>query len=439
MSASRSEALSVLVGAEQAGTLEHIDGRLAFSYLDSYRGPDLSVSMPRDSSSAQFDDPQARPWLDGLLPDDPAARQSMGAPWSLRANDTYGLLYHHGLDLPGAVQICAPDMVERVQNQTGRLEAITESAIRARLESAAEASAPSWTLVDEKWSLGGNQAKLALRQEQGRWYRCLGSAASTVIVKPGVVSLNNQALNEHVCMSLARACGLPAAKTYYTEFDGMGAIVIERYDRIRADAGVVRVHQEDMCQALSCPPSKKYPFDGGPNSAEVLALLSKVGSASDKQVFAAGLFFNYLVGATDGHAKNYSLLHPYGSNVRLAPFYDIASTLPYERKHGAAPWRCAMTIGGENRIGWIRRGPLERFERIGGFEAGFARSLMLELAQRIPPCLEEVLRANRDVPGVTELGERLMPRIQALCSTTLLNLDRDGRSLRIDPLIAGTA
>lgn len=363
----------------------------------------------------------------------------MGAPWSLHADDTYGLLQHHGLDLPGAVQICPIDMVEMAQRKSGGLEAISECEIRSRLEAALDTRAPSWTLADERWSLGGNQAKLALRLEGTRWYRCLGSAPSTVIVKPGVAALNNQALNEHICMNLAQACGLPAAHTYYTEFDGLGAIVVDRYDRIQMnDGSVVRVHQEDLCQALSCPPARKYPFDGGPNSAEILSLLSGIGSPNDTKAFAAALFFNYLVGATDGHAKNYSLLHPHGSTVRLAPLYDIASALPYERKHGAGPWRCAMTIGGKNRIGWMRRGPLERFDRLGGFEPGFSRNLMFELAQRIPPRLEEVLGTNHDVPGVAELGNRLLPRVQALCSTTLKNLDHDGRSIQIDPLIVDT-
>jgi len=134
-------------------------------------------------------------------------------------------------------------------------------------------------------------------------------------------------------------------------FGGETAIQIERYDRLRVGRALVRIHQEDACQALGVPPTAKYQSEGGPGPADLAALFRRIMPAqvADAAVwdFAAALVWNWVIAGTDAHAKNYSLLLS-GAQVRLAPLYDVASALPYgahERK-----LRLAMKLGNDYRL-----------------------------------------------------------------------------------------
>jgi serine/threonine-protein kinase HipA len=129
------------------------------------------------------------------------------------------------------------------------------------------------------------------------------------------------------------------------------AFVAERYDRHIGERGILRIHQEDMCQALGCPPTKKYENDGGPGVTRIVDLLRENSSAprDDVQTFIDAVAFNWLIGGTDAHAKNYSMLIGTAGRVRLAPIYDVASILPYD-EYDPMKIRLAMKLGGSYRI-----------------------------------------------------------------------------------------
>ena len=152
-------------------------------------------------------------------------------------------------------------------------------------------------------------------------------------------------------MSLAREMGLTTARSEVLRFEDEVAIVIERYDRRRTDAGIVRVHQEDMCQALAVLPTSKYENEGGPGVHVIVDLLRTVSGRPDEDEgrFVDALVFNWLVAGTDAHAKNYSLLIGAEGRARLAPLYDIASAWPYDT-FDPHRLKLAMKIGGEYRI-----------------------------------------------------------------------------------------
>lgn len=127
--------------------------------------------------------------------------------------------------------------------------------------------------------------------------------------------------------------GLPAASVEYLSFGSERAISIQRCDRIsNTDGAVTRIHQEDLCQALGIDPSRKYAEQGGPSSPDVLALLGTTNANSDNnlRLFVLYLLFNYLIGATDAHAKNHSVLLGARDTTLLAPLYDVASIAPYQ-------------------------------------------------------------------------------------------------------------
>jgi serine/threonine-protein kinase HipA len=139
-------------------------------------------------------------------------------------------------------------------------------------------------------------------------------------------------------------------------FDGERAIVLERFDRVRRAEGWLRIHQEDLCQALGVNPSRKYQNDGGPGPKAIVELLRNHSSAPNDDVitFVDALAFNWLIAGTDAHAKNYGVLIAPGG-VRLAPLYDVASVLPYPR-FNVNRVKLAMKIAEHYRISEIRRG-----------------------------------------------------------------------------------
>lgn len=419
-----SKHLNVLIAGQQAGTLEQSSsGALAFSYLGLYGGTPLSTAMP--VSNHVYGDKRVRPFLFGLLPDDPEVRRNLGAEFGVSGNNPFALLEHVGLDCPGAVQFCTDERLGETLSRAGALEAASDQDIARRLAQGRIRHGGAWTDLSEHWSLGGQQSKFALRLKDGAWYRCLGSAATTHILKGGISTLEHQALNEFVCMRLADACGIPAARVAYRSFADEQAIVIERYDRVVDDKGnVARIHQEDLCQALGVLPENKYPEYGGPSAADAVRLLKATGDCASRNLalFTQMLFFNYLIGAPDAHAKNYSMLFGPAGEAVLAPLYDVASALPYARPRERL--RTAMGIGGENRVGHVGKGNLDRYVQQNRLaEAGLdemtCRTIMAQLAKMIPEKLSATLAEADGIPGIRDLGERLEEPIATLCRTTL--------------------
>ena len=178
-------------------------------------------------------------------------------------------------------------------------------------------------------------------------------------------------------MATSKRCGVATTDVEYRLFEDEPALIVTRYDRARRSNGnVVRLHQEDFCQALGIMPNQKYTSDGGPTTRDALALLCSTNRAHfNLLVFTQILFFNCLIGAPDAHAKNYSLLLGPDNDRVIAPMYDVASGLAYEnlRRKG----RLAMAVGGENRFGRVGSGAIHRY--MGGNDPALAA--MLEKAE----------------------------------------------------------
>lgn len=410
--------LNVLIEGKHAGRLmQDAGGRRLFAYDPGYKGSPLSLSMPIRNDAYRQRVVDA--YLFGLLPDSEEVRGDMGRRWGVSGANPFALLEHMGLDCPGAVQF-TPSGDFNMQEDEGRLIPIGREDIAARLRALRTRVSRDWGGGREHWSLGGQQSKFALRKQGDMWFVCEGAAATTHLLKPGIPDLRLQALNEFICLRVAERLGLGASHVDYEEFDGEPAIVVERYDRVTERSGhVVRVHQEDLCQSLGVPPSRKYQSDGGPTAADVIALLRRLSgrdAAYNLTRFLLLLFFNYLMGAPDAHAKNYSvLLH--GDEVLLAPAYDIASGLIY-----GEDYRFAMSIGGENRFGWVGRRELEIFARHADLDEDACRLAMRDLGESIPEALSDVFGACRDVPHIADLRRDLEPKVTSLCDLTMAKL-----------------
>lgn len=350
-----SEALAVYLDGTLIGALtQSRQGQLGFSYDDSYLTladpTPLSLAMPLRSGS--YASRVVRAFIEGLLPDNPAVRDRWGTTYDVSPNNPFALLRHVGRDAAGAVQI-VPD--GETSSDAGpdvrQVEWLTDKDFVALVHDLAEHRS-DWNpgRYAGRWSLAGAQSKVALfRAPDGSWGIPAGSTPTTHIIKPALEGFADHHLNEVLCQRVARILGLPAAASELIEVGDVRAIVSTRYDRTADPQGRIRrLHQEDLCQALSVDPSRKYQADGGPGVGEIadlftrLNLTDRVASANR---FLDALVYNVLIGGTDAHAKNYSLLLQ-GSRAQLAPLYDLASAVAYPSDR---PLESSMRIG-DHRI-----------------------------------------------------------------------------------------
>lgn len=406
------ETLLVLLGDTTAGMVTRSQAnRLTFTYDDAYRiRPDatpISVSMPIQVRS--HSDKVITPWLWNLLPDDDAVVRRWARQFQVPATPFSLLATQIGLDCAGAVRLVPPERLAEAISRPGGITWLTEDEVAARLRDL-RADSTAWLgrSFTGQFSLAGAQPKTALLHQHGRWGLPHGEAATTHILKPAVVGLDDHDLNEHLCLDAARRAGLIAARTRVARFGDQTAIVAERYDRLKVGDQVRRVHQEDLCQALGYPPEKKYQHDGGPKPEQIVRLLRKAASPlnADNAVkrFFDALVWNWIIGGTDAHAKNYSIMLAAGE-VRLAPMYDVASALPYgthERR-----LKFAMKIGGHYDVvpyvaSWSRAAAELDIPK----EVAYDR--VRELAARAPDAFAESA-ANADIVALkSDLPNKLV-------------------------------
>jgi serine/threonine-protein kinase HipA len=349
------DALAVLLDNAVAGSLTQLKGgRLRFDYDDDYRqrpaATPLSVSMPPRVRS--HPDSAISPWLWGLLPDNDRVLSRWARDFQVAPKPFSLLSTPIGHDCAGAVRFAPPEEALQTLVQPGSVKWLTDEEVAQRLRELRE-DTTSWLGREftGQFSLAGAQAKTALLFKDGRWGVPSGSAATSHILKPAVRGLDDHDLNEHLCLDAADRAGLVVARTHVARFGDESAIVVDRYDRRLVNDELVRIHQEDTCQALGKHPDQKYQRDGGPSPADIATLFRAVmpPRVAEDAVwrFLDALIWNWLIAGTDAHAKNYSLLL-IGNNVRLAPLYDIASALPYGTDEHKL--RFAMKIGGDYRV-----------------------------------------------------------------------------------------
>ncbi|MGH3274983.1 MAG: HipA domain-containing protein [Streptosporangiaceae bacterium] len=235
------------------------------------------------------------------------------------------------------MQILPPD-VEPADAATrrGDVEWLTEDTFATMARDLAEHGA-EWDArrYRGRWSLAGAQPTVALFRDTvtGRWGIPRDSTPTTHIVKPALAGYEQHHVNEVLCLRAAREAGLFASTVELAEVADVRAVIAHRYDRRQVSGRWVRLHQEDLCQALAIHPSLKYQSDGGPGVSEVGELFSRLplgDRAITAERFFKGLAFNALIGGADAHAKNYSLLL-IGPRAQLAPLYDVASAAPYSQ------------------------------------------------------------------------------------------------------------
>jgi serine/threonine-protein kinase HipA len=355
-------ALDVYLHEDLVGTLErHEQARLAFQYTPGWverEGEALSLSLPLRKEP--FDDEECRPFFAGLLPEGEFLR-SIARFFQVSAENPFSVLSEIGGECAGAVSLAPPDSEPPFLNAAGP-RWLGQEELGRLLE-----VMPSPELINDdgeegggfRLSLAGTRDKLSVLCEQDRIGVTRGRPPSTHIIKKPVAELEGMVANEAYCLTLAAESGLLTATASPLAAGEQEGLLVRRYDRRQLDNDeVVRIHQEDFCQALGVLPELKYQAEGGPSIAACATLIREHVSAPavDLPRFLDALLFNLLIGNTDAHGKNFSLLLDGDGAPALAPLYDLLSARaywPFERK-------MAMKYGGEYRGDRIRGRHLER-------------------------------------------------------------------------------
>lgn len=405
--------LHILMDGEHLGTLDGRGRGVRVAYdpdLDP-AGVPLSLSMPlaRPRHRGQ---PVVR-WLSALLPDRDAVLGRWRRDFGITDLNPESLLAHIGEDVAGAAQFVRDDRLGVVQAGAGRLESLTDDDIAGIAVAVLQDSMPSDpdTAIG-RFSLAGAQAKFALQLlGDGSWALPSGSEPSTHIFKPAIPGLADQDVAETASMRVAAQVGIPTARTFVREFADQRVIGIERYDRWRDNAGRWRrLHQEDLCQAGATDPRLKYESEGGPGVAACGELIRRFSTdpVQDVRTFARAVIFNSLVKGSDAHARNYSLLITHG-DVRLAPLYDVNSTLPFGE--AAEARTLAMRIGGEERLSSITRGNWRLFAAALHLEEEWVLDQLRAMATILPAVADDVCRQ----PDLAGLADRTLERFRHGC------------------------
>jgi serine/threonine-protein kinase HipA len=388
--------LRVLVNGELLGVVaERTNGDLVLTYEASWqdRGDSFPLSLSMPLAQRVHGDGVVRPFMENLLSDNAEILDRWARQFQVSARNPFALLAHMGEDCAGAVQfVRAARHEEVIAEGRGEIEWLTEEEIAVRIRDLVERHGTGRLPGDRgHFSLAGAQPKMPLHLAGERWGIPSGRVPTTHILKPPAQrDLNGFDINEHLCLRLAKELGFAVAESRLQSFAGEDALVVARYDRVRIDEDrVMRLHQEDTCQSLGVSPLRKYENDGGPGPAAIVNLLLRESDDAETDVaaFLDALVFNWVIGGTDAHAKNYSVLISSGS-VRLAPLYDLISILPYSHRVHYGEAAMAMRIDREYRLWKIRRRHWE----------GLAARCDLDPA----PVVERVGQLVADVPGALE-------------------------------------
>ena len=311
------------------GILSRQRGSLVFTYTSEalqlgVGRPLLSVSMPAARGAYRGEVPHA--FFDGLLPEG-EARRMIAYDFGVDDRDTFALLVALGRDCAGALTLL-PDGETPSDDRTP--EPISDEEVADRIR--ALRFHPLGVDQRVRVSLAGIQEKLLLARAGEAWALPVDGAPSTYILKPAHQLLSKSIENEALCMRTAAHLGIEVADVTIEAFGDRSALVITRYDRASANDGsrrVIRVHQEDFCQAHGLDSGRKYQKRGGPSARECADLVKGWSRTEELERLLDLITLNVLVGNADAHAKNLSLLHGADGEVRLAPAYDVMSTVHY--------------------------------------------------------------------------------------------------------------
>ena len=377
-------------------------------WLDDPQGRPLSLSLPFTPGNQPYRGQVVADYFDNLLPDSEPIRRRIATRYRTGSSAPFPLLAALGRDCVGALQMLPPDEAPTdLTSINGRALSESEIAQLLRATTSTSSLGQADPLEDLRLSIAGAQEKTALLRHRGRWLLPEGSTPTTHIFKLPLGLVGNMRAdmrtsveNEWLCSRIVAAYGLSVARCDMARFEEQKVLIVERFDRRpSSDASwIVRLPQEDLCQATATSALYKYESDGGPGIDTIMEVLSgSVSAAADQRHFFMTQMIFWLLAATDGHAKNFSIAHLPGNRYQSTPLYDVLSAHPIigagAGRLPAQKVKLAMAVRGKNvhyllnqiqRRHWIAQG-----QRVG-FPAAEVERMIDELTARTGPVIDEV-------------------------------------------------
>ncbi|PCI43405.1 MAG: toxin HipA [Proteobacteria bacterium] len=371
----------------------------------------LSLSMPFKPGNSPFTGDMVESYFDNLLPDSEVIRQRIQQKFATKDISPFALLAEVGQDCVGAIQLL-PEGEEPIGWDSIQVMPLSKKEVEQRLHTVVSQPMGAGGYEDFRISIAGAQEKTALTWHKNQWCLPLAQTPTTHIFKLplGLVGnmradMSTSVENEWLCSKIMAAYGIPIASCEMGQFGDSKVLVVERFDRKLAGSGQywLRLPQEDMCQALGKPPSLKYEADGGPGMADILKLLrgSRVSKQDRVHFFKVQILF-WMLAATDGHAKNFSLFHEKGGMYCMTPIYDVLSAWPIIGEgSGHLSWhdtKLAMAFRAKNKHYKLKDISTRHF---------FDVANKLGLGGEVGGMIDEIIEAT---PKVLQDVEAMLPR-----------------------------
>ena len=372
------------------------------TYAKDWQEKGFSVSVHLPISQKMHTGKKVEYFIENLLPE-AALRLAVAQRFGISDNNYFSLMLHIGRDCAGAFSLGAPQSMGVYQ----ALETNELIDILSHL--------PQYPLASNRpgvsFSLAGAQNKIPLYCKKGIFHLPLHGAASNCIIKTPMERVKNSVFNELFCMRLARKVLRHVATTDYLPLSGINSLVVHRYDRRETANSLQRMPQEDFCQLASLPSAMKYECDGGPGFRACAELIRTHSSlpAPDILLLVRWAAFNLCIGNMDAHAKNLSLCTVDGA-LRLAPFYDLISTLQYPQFNGDL----AMNIGGRCNPSRIGKTQWELFaddiQLPQSFVLKEVQTVMRQIIEHLPDVAEKLRETVPDKLFVADLKQNILQR-----------------------------
>jgi serine/threonine-protein kinase HipA len=378
------------------------NGEIHFTYSADWLADPMaiSISCSLPLQKETFTRKNCRAFFGGILPEE-NQRKLIAKNLGISANNDFSMLEKIGGECAGALSFIS--VGEKLRFERDDYHELTDVQLPRILR-----ELPTRPLLageqGVRLSLAGVQDKLAVYIDNEKICIPLNNAPSTHILKPDFGVYDGVIFNEAFCLLLAKRIGLSVAEADLKNVEDIHYLLIKRYDRLYVEAkgkikNIVRVHQEDFCQALGIPSTNKYQNEGGPSLKQCFDLIRSVSSTPvidlDKMINA--VIFNFLIGNCDAHGKNFSLL--YLDQVQLAPLYDLVCTLYYKDLDK----KMAMKVGGEYVINHVAINNFDKLAEEIGFAKPEVRRRIHQLSDAILSVIPLIDKCHQVQEGVAEL------------------------------------
>lgn len=434
---SKTQKLNVWMNGIPVGCWETTRQGERLRYFDEWltdeQARPLSLSLPFLPGNAPYQGQIVTDYFDNFLPDNDTIRRRLAQRHQTGGIDPFQLLAKLGRDCVGAIQLLPEDETPSdLFEISGEVLSVAGVAQRLRNTTSAQAFGQHDHDDDLRLSIAGAQEKTALLRHEGKYLLPHGSTPTTHIFKLplGLVGhmqadMRTSVENEWLCSKIVKAYEIPIARCEIEHFEDQKALVVERFDRMPSSDGswIVRLPQEDMCQATGTSPLRKYQSDGGPGIAQIMELLlgSDHAEQNRRNFFKTQLIF-WVLAATDGHAKNFSIAHQAGGRYRATPIYDVLSAHPVIGKgRNQIPLqkaKLAMAVRGSTNYDLIekiqRRHWMAQAQQVG-LGAAAAEQLIEEIIESTEAVIDEVSKLLPDNFPM-DLAEAIFTGMQRQCA-----------------------